>query len=687
MAGPGYWRAAGCAALLWAAAGAALAQEPAPVEGVAGGVIPFTPDFFTQFQPANALDMVNRIPGFSFNAGEQVRGFQGAVGNVLIDGQRPSSKSVTLDALLARIPAGQVERIDLIRGGAPGIDMQGLPILANVIRKPGAGLTGAVEFGVKGYAGHRTGPLGKLQLTRKSGGLTLDGTVTIERADPESDANQSGVAEGRQTRRDGLGRITSFGRTQLSIRNNLYQANGSAEYRRGKDLYHLNLGLERLNQPRREDSDLQTPARVRFRELLDQWSRADKAEIGADYERQLGRGASWQVVALHTYKFNDLVSTFATPAATTVSTRRATSGESIARTSIQGVTWRGVGFAAGAEAALNTLDSTSGLIVGGVAQSLPSANVRVEEKRAEGFVTASAKPTSKTSLELGLRVETSTISQSGDVDRSRSFTFAKPRAIFTWSPGAGLQLRLRAERVVGQLNFESFAASGDLILGAAAGNTDLQPERAWLFEGAVEKRFWGQGVAILAFTHRELRQVNDRVAIFTPTGVFDAPGNIDRGTRDELKTTLVVPLDRLGLKNTQIRNINTYRMSKVIDPVTGRPRQIAGIQNTIYEAYVTRDFPKWRSTLTFGGRFGFHMANYRLVERRVEKRPVALDANWVWKMTPDWQLRVAVENPFPKLITRDRDTYTPTRAGSLVQEEDRRLFATTLYTVRFRRTF
>jgi hypothetical protein len=662
---------------------AALAEATAPESGV----ISYSPADFAQFNPANALDMINRIPGFTFAAGEQVRGFQGAVGNVLIDGQRPSTKSVTLDNLLARIPSGAVQRIDLIRGGAAGIDMQGLPVVVNVVRRPGAGLTGAVDLGVKGYVDYPAGALGKLQLTRKSGGLTLDGTVNVELIPADSDPKQSGVGAGSLIRRDGFGRYTAFGRTALLIDAHLYQANATIEYRRPKDLFHLNLGLERLNQPRSEVSDLYTLAGAYLHEELRQKARDDKAEIGGDYERQLGRGVTVQFVALHTAKRNDLLSTFVTPRSATVSTRRGESGESIARTSIQGLTWRGVGFAAGIEGAYNTLDSRSGLVVDGLVQALPSANVRVTEKRAEGFVTLSKRPTADTSLELGIRVETSRIGQSGDVDRSRTFTFPKPRLIATWAPDKSSQLRFRVERVVGQLNFEDFAASGDLILGAAAGNADLQPERAWVFEGAVERRFWGQGAVILGYTHREIQQVNDRVAIVTPAGLFDAPGNIPAGTRDEIKATIALPLAKFGLKNTQIRHNLTTRGSRVVDPITGRARKIGGMQATLFDTTLIQDVPRWRSNFSLQSKIGYDLAAYRLVEQRHDRRPYALDFAWNWKVSPDWLVRVTIDNLLGKLIIRDRDNYAPTRAGVRVQEEDRRFIGHQVYTVRVRKTF
>ena len=95
--------------------------------------------FFTQFNPQNALDMVRQTPGFSLDGGDGRRGFSGAVGNLLIDGLRPSSKSQSLETLLSQIPASQVVRLELLRGAAIAGDASGASVLLNVVRTPSAG--------------------------------------------------------------------------------------------------------------------------------------------------------------------------------------------------------------------------------------------------------------------------------------------------------------------------------------------------------------------------------------------------------------------------------------------------------------------------------------------------------------------------------------------------------------------
>ena len=77
--------------------------------------------------------MVRQVPGFSLDGGEDRRGFSGAVGNLLIDGVRPSSKSQGVEGMLQRIPASQVVRLEVLRGAAVAGDASGQAILLNVV--------------------------------------------------------------------------------------------------------------------------------------------------------------------------------------------------------------------------------------------------------------------------------------------------------------------------------------------------------------------------------------------------------------------------------------------------------------------------------------------------------------------------------------------------------------------------
>src|SRR6185437_8725302 len=84
----------GCAILLSALA--AYAAVPAYAQAVRGstgeGRIVYPPSFFAAGRPDTAYDMVLLLPAFTFDPGGEARGYEASAGNVLIDGQRPSTK-------------------------------------------------------------------------------------------------------------------------------------------------------------------------------------------------------------------------------------------------------------------------------------------------------------------------------------------------------------------------------------------------------------------------------------------------------------------------------------------------------------------------------------------------------------------------------------------------------------------
>merc|ERR1712098_868110 len=85
----------------------------------------YAPGDFAQYNPQTALDMVNRIPGFSIQGDDDgSRGFGQATGNVLINGQRVSGKSNGAEAALGRISATRVIRIEVVDGTK--LDIPGL---------------------------------------------------------------------------------------------------------------------------------------------------------------------------------------------------------------------------------------------------------------------------------------------------------------------------------------------------------------------------------------------------------------------------------------------------------------------------------------------------------------------------------------------------------------------------------
>lgn len=574
-------------------AGAASAQ--APVQGTqapqaeAGqqGVLIFQPDFFADSRPNTALDMVERVPGFDLDDGDGGRGFEGAVGNALINGSRPASKNDSGSSALNRVQAAQVERIELIRGGAPGIDMQGYPVVVNVILKTTTSSEHVLQSDAVLFEGSGRDVYGfRYQFTSRAGEKVW--SLVVSDGIGTSDAN----GPGRTVVRDGTGAVVS----EEAYVNDQYgggtaaRLNYASPFLGGKIDATTRYGIGDF-----QGFDLFTSADSRRLETFD--SEDESFEMGVTYTRPLRANLSLETRLIHEQTTFDNVATFdetmggvAEPTVDFAS--KGDASESILRGLLRWEKSPNLTFEAGGEVAYNMLDTTQALSVGGTPVPLPSASVKVEETRGELFGKSTWRITPKLSLDGGLRLERSTISQSGGADSERTFEFVKPRLQLTWTPWANHQVRARVEREVGQLDFGDFAASADLsdeeVLG---GNVNLSPEERWIGEIVYERRFWGEGVVSIGYRHDEITNAIDRIPL---EDGLSAVGNIGDGTLDQLSLNIVVPLARLGVSGGKLSFRNDWNHTEVTDPTTGRIRAISGLRPSQPNITFTQDIPSWK---------------------------------------------------------------------------------------------
>ena len=229
----------------------------------------------------------------------------------------------------------------------------------------------------------------------------------------------------------------------------------------------------------------------------------------------------------------------------------------------------------GGEVAYNMLETEQAFSIGGTPVPLPSASVKVEETRGEVFGKGTWRVRDDLTIEGGLRMEASTITQSGDAEQEKSFFFPKPRLLATWTPMPNNQFRLRFEREVGQLDFGDFAASADLedenVFG---GNIDLEPEQRWISELIYERRFLGDGIVSIGLRHDE---IVDAIDVIPLDDGLSAVGNIGDGTLDQLAVNVLVPMDWAGFTGGRLGFRNTWNQTEVTDPTTGEARPISNV--------------------------------------------------------------------------------------------------------------
>jgi hypothetical protein len=655
--------------LVLAAAGhpEALAQQTPPETvtppdaAAASNVTPYKPDFFTQFRPNTAMDMIQRIPGFSFDGGSGARGFSGTGGNVLIDGERPPSRDDGLFSVIQRIPASGVERIDVIRGGAEGIDMQGKSIIANIIRKKDAGLTGSLNTNLNVNSFGGMSPNATLALRNQSGGNLLDGSIGV--------FHNQGNGTSRRYRVAPNGDVLLISWTGQDNQFDSAEATGAWEtiWLGGKLRINGKANLERFDGFSQEGIF----AGPVGNQISKDENNERSGEAGIRWARSFS-GIEIELVGFQSYGEDDFHSAGDGPRFTSESEGESTSGESILRTTMKlpaAGEWK---FDGGAEGVFNFTESSSVRLQNGAPVPLTGDAYKVDELRGEVFGTATWAPSSQLSVESGLRFEGSRISaenEEGSVEKTLSYL--KPRVNMSWSPAKGHQWGFEIERVVGQLGLDGFASSLSFDNGTqTVGSLDIEPEKSWAVNARYERQFGGQNSIVLAFEHVTIENFLASV-VGDPPNYPETRKNTDVATRDALSLDTSTELDKYGMPGGIFVLGADLRTSHVTDPVTGEDRELSNntdwswnvsLQQTLgggsfrWAVFVEddADFQSWSPRSYFWGHDG-----------------IFLGANVTWKPTSSWTLGGGVNN----IVAEDSTNYSlfydaPRHIGNLLYRQD-----------------
>lgn len=655
---------------LWATcctAAPALAQASSSQAAARPGVTEYPREYFAANSPSNARDMIERLPGFSIvEADADIRGYAAAQGNVLIDGARPSSKREDIGQLLKRIRTASVERIELIRSGAAGIDMGGYAVLANVVRRREATTESALEAGMVASTDGWLAAQGQWEYGRRWEEQALDLALKLE---PELDDDS------------GRGTISVFApdgslleRSRLDTRTIKRNGEASAGWRRPFAGGRMTVTAALRGERTRTDTDMDAITAGADSESLAEDEDSSEAEIGARYVRQLGTHSTLEAMASQRLGWLQNRERSLGDGEDETFDETTDTGEGIARIDLTHERSPRLSFATSLEGAYNFLESEAALVQDGEQVELPGSEVRIEEKRMEAAFGATWKPAHDWVLEAGMRIEQSSISQTGDSPLRRRFTYPKPRLALRWDADEKDQLRLSLSREVGQLDFADFVASASLDSGqVSAGNAELEPDKTWRLVAAWERRLWTDATLTLSWTHDRIDDVVDRVLVVAPDDVFDAPGNIGSGRRDTLAMELSAPLDRFGITGAQLRSSMLWRKSRVTDPVTGMSRPISEENPVEASIEFGQDLPALR--MNWGIEFE-HIAERETKYRYDEIKNESEGAGWTLfaerRIGERWRVRAEATDLFGRDFAESRYKYDGPRSTYPLAEIERR---------------
>jgi amidase len=261
----------------------------------------YTPADFARYAPRSALDMLQQVPGFNIQESfGQGRGLGEATGNVLINGERISSKSDTVSQRLGRIAAANVVRIEFVDGAT--LDIPGLSgRVANIItkRETGGGIRGSFEWTPQlgtDYSSTRWAA-GRASITGRRGPVAFTFAV-----DNQPFYGGTGgpnfVTYGNGTSRNGFNHTNSK-QNQPRISTQLRIDGPGSSIGNFSALYQRS-----WNRSREDEFVVALPGAPSLLEQIRTHSDGHNYELGGDFEVALGPGRL-KLIGLESYRASD----------------------------------------------------------------------------------------------------------------------------------------------------------------------------------------------------------------------------------------------------------------------------------------------------------------------------------------------------------------------------------------------
>lgn len=668
----------------------AIAQN----EPLENSTVVFEAEFFKQFQPVSVNDMISRIPGIGLalgrGGGGGRRGLGGGGNEILINGQRITGKSNGSREQLRRIAASQVQYIEIIRGTSEEIDVRGGSQVINIVLIESASRSSlAAEINADLIQDGTVAPGGRFSYTGQNGQFNYLFAVESE---PRYRANDTFEAS-----RGPAGRLLEIREETIIRDQNDLQASMNLGYQFENSIVQFNALIGQTSPPTSVSrtitdfrGDKTDQRKVREGNQFDR----DNWEIGADYEYDFSSGATYRVLFL----VNNTESDFVRERFDVLDAgddkdlflrSLGRDRERILRTSY---TWDVIPEQAlelGVEGAQTIRNN--GLLVGSrfgssmssaATGNLPAAQLdnafsEIEEVRYEYFGIHNWQLNERMALESQLIFEDSTITQAGDVNNARSFSFLRPRVDYRFDITPTIQLRATIEKEVSQLSFSDFSLSQDNSdddQNVQGGNPDVVQEQTWRYDVNFEYRLpEGLGVINTQLYYRDIDDVIGRIDVSaSEENLLSARGNIGAGKRYGISVEASSKLTPLGLPNA----LATLRIgagdSSVVDPFLLRKRRMRYPGRWSTRAGFRHDYQPWNFSYGFNYSWsdqqGLQRVNFDLFDTERDSEEYSLSFFLEKRAFNGVTFRFDIQNANNKENCRLRTRYDGRITSGIIEE-------------------
>ena len=675
---------------------ASAAQNPSNADESANSTVIYTADSFSQYNPITASDMLDRIPGVSLRgggpgSGRGDRGL-GTGGNLLINGQRIAGKGNSARDQLDRITAAEVERIEIIRDTSGALNVRGASEVINVILLASQSRSSTTVELVNRLNHDNTLETGGSVAWSKQVG-NFQALVNLEARPNYENRDNREVRLGPDNEVVG----TLFETNIRDQQENTLSSNMS--YSLGDHRMQLNALIREGDHPRpvrRDFVDFTDAGLVNRIEEEDVNREESNWEVGGDYEFSFDDGSRLSVlfVANNEIRNNVRERYSANPAEEGLSKNlfidsRQERQEFIIQGNYNFSITETQSLRVGIESADTQLDSSlligsssgsepASASVGGLSPLLSVSNpgTKVQEIRYEGFAFHNWTLSDRSSLESSLVYETSEISQTGAVNKTRDFQFWRPSFDYRFNITENFRFRGTVKRSVSQLSFSSFAATTneeDRDLNALAGNPELEPQTSWDYEGQLEYRLPNDGGVISSnISYSDIDNYIGRInATIDPNEPLSATGNVAPAKRWAMFNRASIRLNSLSLPNAILGVTLGLFDSEIIDPFLKTKQRIggrgfAGINFRHDITSLGLSYGIDYSHSIWGGNYDIDI---KTITRNDRERSLDLFVSKVW--FEDWTFRLESDNTLGASRCRYRQRFDGTTingAISLIQD-------------------
>ncbi|HPF46515.1 MAG: TonB-dependent receptor plug domain-containing protein [Alphaproteobacteria bacterium] len=655
-------------------------------------VVTYEKDYFTKYDPVTLLDMLQRVPGVqaildsnsrnngggTARGGQQERGFGSGGDQILINNKRLAGKENNINSALQRISATQVERVEIIRGASGDLDVQSQGLVVNVIMEEGVSTSSTFwNIGGKYSVGYAFSP--DLQVSHNGSSGNLDYMFGVE-------AKQGQHIE----HRDDTYFTPDHVKTEIQER----KTNNKMKYiRLNSNLsYSWDSGDElRLNG--QFEPGKYTKREPRFSELVNMprtfqnWSEdqtSQKWEVGGDYTHKFDGFGTWKTLFIVNRDridkrelYQNVFDTGNIPNFRDNEYR--IKKEKIVRSSLTIGIFDNQLLEVGGEAAINNFDKifTNEDYDLGAYTVTVNDDVAVKENRFEAFANHTLNISSNMVLQSSLIGEFSKISSltipliGANIEKSKKFSFLKPRLDFRYDFTGRDQLRASVEKKVSQLDFQNFVATYDTNNDVLRlGNTGIVPEKSWNYSVAYEHRLINDAGALqVEFFYRDIKdfiELVDFTEFYDENGVpipradivpVSKSGNIPKARSYGIKTTGSLRLGFIGLPEAVFSIDHTWEDSDVIDQFSGVHRPFKWKSAHLFTFNYRHDVTDWGFSYGVKGTLKSRNGRHEINEVNSTYNGDLYEAFAELKIWNDYKLIFKFEHITPLKYTTDVKVY------------------------------